>query len=85
MNLDIQHSKVLSSDLILSPIHTLQLTLNIRVPGYKNKNCSPLTNHSVFLFEIKRVFVYNSIIFKLTDLFILYFFIQTVYANKKVG
>ena len=35
------------------------------------------------LFEIKRVFVYNSTIFKLTDLFTLYFFIQNVYANKK--
>jgi len=36
------------------------------------------------LFEIKRVFVYISTIFKLTDLFILYFFIQNVYANKKI-
>ena len=36
------------------------------------------------LFEIKCVFVYNSLIFKLTDLLILYFFIQNVYANKKV-
>ena len=36
------------------------------------------------LFEIKRVLVYNSTSFKLTDLFILYFFIQNVYANKKV-
>ena len=35
------------------------------------------------LFEIKRVFVYNSTIFKLTDLFLLYFFIQNVYADKK--
>ena len=35
------------------------------------------------LFKIKRVLVYNSTIFKLTDLFILYFFIQNVYANKK--
>ena len=34
------------------------------------------------LFEIKHVFVYISTIFKLTDLFILYFFIQNVYANK---
>ena len=34
-------------------------------------------------FEIKRAFVYISTIFKLTDLFILYFFIQNVYANKK--
>ena len=39
---------------------------------------------SFLLFEIKRVFVYNSTIFKLTDLFILYFFIQNVHANKKV-
>ena len=38
----------------------------------------------LLLLVIKRVFVYNSIIFKLTDLFILYFFIQNVYANKKV-
>ena len=36
------------------------------------------------LFEIKRVSVYNSTILKLTDLFILYFFIQNVYADKKV-
>ena len=36
------------------------------------------------LFEIKRVFVYNSTVFRLTDLFILYFFVQSVYANKKV-
>ena len=36
------------------------------------------------LFEIKRVLVYNSTIFKLTDLFILYFFIQNVYADEKV-
>ena len=35
------------------------------------------------LFEIKHVFVYISTIFKLTDLFILYYFIQNVYANKK--
>ena len=28
------------------------------------------------------VFVYISTIFKLTDLFILYFFIQNVYTNK---
>jgi len=36
------------------------------------------------LFVIKRVFVYYSTIFKLTDLFILYFFIQNVYGNKKL-
>jgi len=36
------------------------------------------------LFEIKCVFVYISTIFKLTDLFILYFFIKNVYANKKI-
>jgi len=36
-----------------------------------------------FLFDIKRVFVYISTIFKLMDLFILYFLIQNVYANKK--
>ena len=34
------------------------------------------------LFEIKRVFVYNSTSFKLTDLFIFYFFIQNVNADK---
>ena len=34
------------------------------------------------LFEIKRVFVYNSTVFRLTDLFLLYFFIPNVYANK---
>ena len=39
----------------------------------------------VLLFEIKRVFVYNSTVFRLTDLFILYFFVQNVYANKKVS
>ena len=39
--------------------------------------------HSVsFLFEIKRVLVYNLKIF--TDLFILYFFVRNVYADKKV-
>ena len=36
------------------------------------------------LFEIKRVLVYNSTIFKLTDLFIFFFFIQSAYADKKV-
>ena len=35
------------------------------------------------LFEIKCVFVYNSTDFRLTDLFVLYFSIQNVYANKK--
>ena len=35
-------------------------------------------------FEIKRVLVYNSTIFYLTDLFILYLFIQNVHADKKV-
>ena len=38
----------------------------------------------LLLFEIDRVFVNDSLIFKLTDLFILYFFIQNVYANKNV-
>jgi len=36
------------------------------------------------LFENKRVFVYNSTVLRLTDLFILYFFILNVYADKKV-
>ena len=36
------------------------------------------------LFEIKRVLVYNSTIYKLADLFILYYFVQNVYADKKV-
>ena len=36
------------------------------------------------LLEIKRVLVFNSIIFYFTDLFILYIFIQNAYANKKV-
>jgi len=36
------------------------------------------------LFEIKRVLVYNSIIIYFTDLFVLYFFIQNAYADKKV-
>ena len=36
------------------------------------------------LFEIKRVLVYTLTIFKLTDFFILYFFIQNIYAYKKV-
>jgi len=40
-------------------------------------------SHWFLFFEIKRVFVYNSTVFKLTDLFVLYFFIQNVYANKK--
>ena len=35
------------------------------------------------LFEIKRVLVYNSTIIYFTDLFILYFFIQNAYTNKK--
>ena len=35
------------------------------------------------LFEIKRFLVYNSIIIYLTDLFILYIFIQNAYAKKK--
>ena len=36
------------------------------------------------IFEIKRVLVYNPTLFKLTDLFIFYFFVQNVYANKKL-
>ena len=32
----------------------------------------------------KRVFVYNSTVFKFTDLFISYSFIQNIYANKKL-
>ena len=40
-------------------------------------------NIRFLLFEIKRVFVYNSRVFKLTDLFMLYSFIQNVYADKK--
>ena len=36
------------------------------------------------LFEIKRVLVFNSIIFYFTDLFIIYNFIQNAYANKQV-
>ena len=35
-------------------------------------------------FEIKRVLVYNSAIFKPTDLFILYFFIENVYTDQNV-
>ena len=35
------------------------------------------------LFEIKRILVYNSTIFYLTDLSIQYFFIQNAYADKK--
>ena len=35
------------------------------------------------LFEIKRVLVYNSVIFKLTDLFILYSFIRNNCTEKK--
>ena len=51
---------------------------------------TPWTNHGVssiwfLLFEIKRVLVYNSTIFYLTDLFILYFFIQNAHADKKVS
>ena len=47
------------------------------------------TNHGVrsirfLLFEIKRVLVLYSIIIYFEDLFILYIFIQNVYANKKV-
>ena len=38
----------------------------------------------LLLYEIKRVFVYISAIFKLTDLFILYFFIQNVYQQKVI-
>ena len=36
------------------------------------------------LFKLKRVLVYNSTLFNLTDLYILYFFIQNIYADKKV-
>ena len=36
------------------------------------------------LFEIKRVLVYNSTLSKLSDLYILYFFLQNVYVNKKL-
>ena len=35
-------------------------------------------------YEIKRVFIFNSIIIYFTDLFILFIFIQNAYANKKV-
>ena len=36
------------------------------------------------LFEIKRVLVYNSTILYLTHFFVLYFFLQNAYADKKV-
>ena len=36
------------------------------------------------LFEIKRVLVFNSRIFQLRDLFMLFFFIQNVHSDKKV-
>ena len=48
---------------------------------------SPWTNRvgsiRFLLFEIKRVLVYNLTAFYLTDLFILYFFVQTAYADQK--
>ena len=39
--------------------------------------------HSVSLFDIKSGLVFNLTILKLTDLFILYFYIQNIYADKK--
>ena len=36
------------------------------------------------LLEIKRVLVYNSTIFKLTDLFILYFHSKRIYRQKSI-
>ena len=52
--------------------------------GIRAPRTNQIEKHSVFLFEIKRVLVYNSTILKITDLYILYFFIQIVYANKKL-
>jgi len=46
----------------------------------------PRTNQSsiwFLLFDIKLVLVINLTTFYLTDLFILYFFIQNAYADKK--
>ena len=37
----------------------------------------------VSLFDIKSGLVFNLTILKLTDLFILYFYIQNIYADKK--
>ena len=61
--------------------------LEYRIPDFNLKWDHPelMIERSIrfLLFEIKRVFVYNSSVFRLTDLFILYFFIQNVYASKK--
>ena len=43
-----------------------------------------LTRVRSIWFLLFKILVYNSTIFKLTDLFILYYFIQNVYADKKV-
>ena len=62
------------------PIYRWRFTYSL----FKLKESSNLwvTIHRTNAFEIKRVFVYNSTSFKLTDLFIFYFFIQNVNADK---
>jgi len=58
--------------------------VNFRLKGTHHLELTRERSIRFLLFEIKSVFVYNSTVFKLTDFFILYFFIQNVYANKKV-
>ena len=77
-------------------VFTLRGQLKItkcHVLNVDNEYASKVTNHPgltrvssirFLLFEIKRAFVFNSTIFYLTDMFIIYFFLQNAYADKKV-
>ena len=62
------------------------MALLIYVTHYTKLICKDLARVSsiqFLIFEIKRVLVFHSTIYQLTDLFILYFFIHNEYADKK--
>ena len=66
---------------VYSPFMTFQLDLRFL---YKyHPGLTRVSSIRFLLFEIKRVLVYNSTTFYLTDLFNLYFFIQNAYGEKK--
>jgi len=68
---------------------SLEITLTAPLRMLKRVGMWPKTNNPHWTihrekYSVSSVFVYISTIFKLTDLFILYFFIQNIYTNKKL-
>ena len=63
----------------------LRCVLFFSISNVRHPELTRVRSIRFLLFEIKRILVYNSIIFKLKDMFILYFFIRNVYTDKKVG